>query len=207
MSLYKLVAFDCDGVMFDTRTANTSYYNEILHFLGKPPLTPEQFKFAHMHTVDETLAFLTDCPDELERAKTFRKTMGYMPFIKDMIAEPYLKPLLKKIKPVVKTAVATNRSDTMDHVLREHGLEQCFDLVVTSLDVENPKPHPESLIKILRHFSLKPGECLYIGDSKLDEMAAKGALVPFAAYDNPGLAADYHINDLAEVVSLLGLGK
>lgn len=203
MKHIRLVAFDCDGVMFDTKAANTSYYNEILRFLDKPPLSPEQFEYAHMHTADETLAFLIEDGAELEKAGAYRKTMSYLPFIKDMIVEPHLKPLLRKLKPVVKTAVATNRSDTMDHVLKEHGLEECFDMVVTSLDVQHPKPHPESLIKILRHFGVKPHESIYIGDSILDEMAAKAALIPFVAYDNTRLAADYHISSLKEIETLL----
>ena len=204
MKNIRLVAFDCDGVMFDTKAANTSYYNEILRFLGKPPLTPEQFEFAHMHTVDETMALLIDDPVELEKAGTYRKTMSYMPFIKHMIIEPHLKPLLKKLSTRVKIAIATNRTDTMDHVLKVHELEEYFDLVVTALDVENPKPHPESLVRILRHFDVIPRDMIYIGDSKLDEMAARAALVPFVAYDNKNLLADYHISSLEEIETLLG---
>jgi phosphoglycolate phosphatase len=203
MKNIRLVAFDCDGVMFDTKVANTSYYNEILRFIDKPPLVPEQFEFVHMHTVDESLAFLIDDPVDLEKAGIHRKAMSYMPFVRDMIIEPHLKPLLKKLKTRVNTAIATNRTDTMDHVLKTHVLEDCFDLVVTALDVENPKPHPEALVRILRHFDLKPREMIYIGDSKLDEMAAKAALVPFVAYDNTSLSADYHVTGLSEIEALL----
>jgi phosphoglycolate phosphatase len=203
MARIQLVMFDCDGVMFDTKKANTSYYNEILRFLNKPFLTSEQFAFAHMHTADETLAYLLTDAGDLEKAQAFRKTMSYMPFIQDMIVEPYLKPLLKKLRPAMKTAVATNRSDTMNHVLVKHGLEACFDMVVTSLDVAHPKPHPESLFKILDHFALDPGQSIYIGDSKLDEMAARAAGVPFVAYGNPDLAADYHITSLRQIEPLV----
>ncbi|MBW1841164.1 MAG: hypothetical protein JRI75_05165, partial [Deltaproteobacteria bacterium] len=49
-----VVAFDCDGVMFDTTRANMAYYNRILNHFGKPDMTPEQFSFAHMHTADAT---------------------------------------------------------------------------------------------------------------------------------------------------------
>ncbi len=202
MKRIQLVIFDCDGVMFDTKKANTSYYNHILRYMDKPPLTPEQFAFAHMHTADETLACLLSDKRDLEKAQVFRKTMSYMPFIQDMIIEPHLKPLLKKLRPERKTAVATNRSDTMNHVLAEHGLERCFDMVVTALDVKYPKPHPESLFMILTRFALDPDQSLYIGDSKLDELAARDAGIPFVAYDNPGLAADYHITSLREIEPL-----
>ena len=204
MNRIKLVAFDCDGVMFDTTKANTSYYNAILRFLGKPPLTPEQFAFAHIHTADETLSYLLEGDEEeLKKAQAYRKTMSYLPFIQFMVMEPYLKPLLERIRPHRKTAVATNRSDTMDSVLTKHGLEGLFDMVVTSLDVTHPKPHPESLIKILDQFHLSADEAVYIGDSKLDEMAAMAADIPFVAYDNPELSAAHHIKSLKEVESLI----
>jgi phosphoglycolate phosphatase len=205
MTTIKLVIFDCDGVMFDTRQANTAYYNAILEFLGKPLLTRDQFTFAHMHTADETLAFLLPDAQDLGKARAFRKTMSYMPFIRDMVVEPGLKPLLRKLRPLRKTAVATNRSDTMNHVLAEHGLEGCFDMVVTSLDVTHPKPHPEPLFKILDRFGFKADESLYIGDSELDEMAALAAGVPFAAYGNPNLEADFHITSLREIEILVGV--
>jgi phosphoglycolate phosphatase-like HAD superfamily hydrolase len=41
--------------------------------------------------------------------------------------------------------------------------------------VENPKPSPDQLIKILEHFNIEPYQLIYIGDSKLDEIAAKAA--------------------------------
>jgi phosphoglycolate phosphatase len=203
MARIELIIFDCDGVMFDTKKANTSYYNQILRYMDKPLLTPEQFAFAHMHTADETLACLLSDERDLEKAQAYRKTMSYVPFIQDMIVEPYLKPLLKKLRPERKTAVATNRSDTMNHVLAEHSLERCFDMVVTSLDVKYPKPHPESLFMILNHFALDPDQSIYIGDSKLDELAARDAGVPFVAYDNLDLDASYHITSLREIEPLL----
>ena len=54
----KVVAFDCDGVLFDTEQSNRAYYNAVLKHLGFPGLTGEQFAYVHMHTVDESLAYL-----------------------------------------------------------------------------------------------------------------------------------------------------
>jgi phosphoglycolate phosphatase-like HAD superfamily hydrolase len=44
-----------------------------------------------------------------------------------------------------------------------------------------------------------------VGDSQVDEMAAKAAGISFVAYRNPALAADYHVRQLAEIPGLLGL--
>ena len=199
----RVVAFDCDGVMFDSVQANMDYYNSILEHFGKPLMTPEQFAYAHMHTANEVLTNLFSDPEALEAACEFRKEMSYWSFIKDMKIEPGLKSLLKKIRPKYGTAVATNRSDTMQGIIAEHGLEGCFDIVVCALDVKNPKPHPESLIKIVEHFGIKPSQAIYVGDSVLDEMAAKAAGIPLVAYNNKDLSADYHITNLKELEEML----
>jgi phosphoglycolate phosphatase len=203
MNNIKVVAFDCDGVMFDSVQSNMDYYNSILNHFGKPRMTPEQFAHAHMHTANEVLVNLFDDPRMLEEAHAFRKKMTYWPFIKGMKMEPDLKRLLEKIRPGYKTAIATNRSDTMKGILVEHGLTEYFDFVVSALDVINPKPHPESLIKIVEHFGIKPCEAIYVGDSVLDEMAAKSAGIPLVAYNNMALAADYHISSLKELEKIL----
>jgi phosphoglycolate phosphatase-like HAD superfamily hydrolase len=45
---------------------------------------------------------------------------------------------------------------------------------------------------------------LYVGDSKVDETAAKAAQVPLVAYDNKSLsAAEYHIRSLKEIEGIL----
>ncbi len=66
-----------------------------------------------------------------------------------------------------------------------------------------PKPHPESLIKIVEHFGIKPSQAIYVGDSVLDEMAAKAAGIPLVAYNNKDLSADYHITNLKELEEML----
>ena len=199
----RVVAFDCDGVMFDTSDANKAYYNQILEHLGKPAMTTAQFVYTHMHTVDESLQHLLPEPSLLAAAISYRKKMSYLPFLQLMRLEPDLKPLLRKLKPGYHTAIATNRTDTMNRVLQTHRLEGLFDMVVTAMDVPRPKPHPDQLVKITRRFNIKPYQTLYIGDSELDEAAAAAADVPFAAYRNSSLAADYHINRLGEVADIL----
>jgi HAD superfamily hydrolase (TIGR01549 family) len=146
-------------------------------------------------------------PDEhlLEAAHAFRKTMGYRKYLGYYTMEPELVPLLGKLRPQIKTAVATNRTDTMDKLLAEFNLNDYFDLVVTSSDVKRPKPHPDALLKILDHFGLAPHQAIYIGDSQVDELAAKAANMPLAAYRNRELTADFYIDNLGELEQLLDL--
>jgi len=205
MKNIKIVVFDCDGVMFDTKESNTAYYNQILGHFGRPAMTAEQFAYCHSHTADQAIANLFNDEADFRAAQSYRKSMSYLPFLKYMEMEPYLKPLIETLRPGYKTAVATNRSDTMDHVISEHGLEGYFDLVVCSSDVDHPKPHPALLIKVIEHFGIEPYDSIYVGDSDLDEIAAKAAGVAFVAYKNRSLSADFHIQSLKEIADILGI--
>ncbi len=200
----KVIAFDCDGVLFESQYANTVYYNHILEHFSKPPMTAEQVAYVHMSTGDEAIAFLFGNEKEMiAKVQSYRQSLNYMPFIKHMQIEPSLKVLLDKIHPSYNTAIATNRTDTMHLVLKEFGLTSGFDLVVTSVDVTNPKPHPEQLLKIMDFFEAQPEEILYIGDSEVDQKAAQAAGVPLVAYQNRKLDALYYIDRLADVEKLL----
>jgi phosphoglycolate phosphatase len=205
MDAIKVVAFDCDGVLFDSSEANRAYYDHILEKMNLPPMAAEQLAYAHMHTVFETLAFLIKDPRQLEAAHAYRRNLSYLPFIGYMKVEPTLAGLLGKLRPAFKTAIATNRTDTMARVLEEHHLKGAFDRVVTALDVRHPKPDPEQLFLLMTHFNIQPSEMIYIGDSELDAAAAHQAGVSFLAYGNKELPAVRHIDSLSQVAEFLGL--
>ena len=197
------VIFDCDGVMFDSRQANIHFYNHLLTYFGLPTMTEEKIDYVHMHTADESVRYIFEGTPFTEQAQAYRWEMDYTPFIKDMIIEPGLKEVLESLKPRFGLAVATNRSNTINKVLEWNGLDKYFDIVVSSLDVKYPKPHPESLWKILRFFSIDPHQALYLGDSSVDRETAEAAAVPFVAYKNRALEADFHAERMEDVLTLL----
>lgn len=200
-----VVAFDCDGVLFDTAQSNRAYYNDILNHFGRPGLTPEQFAYVHMHTLEESLAYLFEDKESLADVYAYRNTMNYADFFKLMKLEPELIPLINRIRPQIKTAIATNRTDTVNGLLQEFGLGGYFDLVITSTDVKLPKPNPDPLLKILEHFQIEADQAIYVGDSHLDELAATSAGIALVAYRNPSLSTAYHIDSLKELETLLGV--
>ena len=203
MSDFKAVVFDCDGVLFDTEAANRAYYNHILAHFDKPAMTTDQFIYAHQHTLNEAIVHLFGDEESIAAVHAYRQTMDYNRFLKLLKIEPHLVPLLSKIRPRLKTAIATNRSDTMDRLLAEFNLTEQFDLVVTSFDIPRPKPHPDSLLKILSYFKILPHHALYVGDSQVDAEAAVAAEIPFVAYRNETLPTQYHIKNLKELEELL----
>jgi phosphoglycolate phosphatase len=197
------VIFDCDGVMFDSRRANIHFYNHLLTHFGLAPMTEDKIDYVHMHTADESVRHIFEGTPFTDRAQAYRWEMDYTPFIEDMIMEPGLKEVLESLKPRFGLAVATNRSNTINKVLEWNSLDKYFDIVVSSLDVKNPKPHPESLWKILHFFSIDPRQALYIGDSSVDRETAEAATVPFVAYKNRALEADFHAERMTDILTLV----
>jgi phosphoglycolate phosphatase len=200
---FAVVIFDCDGVMFDSRQANINFYNHLLAQFNLPEMNDEEINFCHQHTADESIRRIFKGTAYIDKASAYRLKMDYTPFLKDMIIEPELKDLLEMLKGKYGLAVATNRSNTIQQVLEIFDLKAYFEIVVSSLDVERPKPHPESIFKILRFFGASASEALYIGDSGVDLQTARSAGTVFVAYKNETLQADFHASRLMDVVSIL----
>jgi phosphoglycolate phosphatase len=201
--LIKLVAFDCDGVLFDSRGANIAFYNAILARFEQPRLSPGAEDYIHSHTVQQSLEYIFPGYPFLSEVLAFSRAFDYQPFIPMMVEEPHLREFLGFLRPSRFTALATNRTTTTGAVLRYHGLADHFDLVVSAQDVSRPKPHPESFERILGHFGLEPAEAIYIGDSEVDRDFAANAGVPLVAYRNPGLQAAHHLDSFAAGATLI----
>jgi beta-phosphoglucomutase-like phosphatase (HAD superfamily) len=150
MNEFQVIAFDCDGVLFDTEQANRVYYDHFLKHFGRPEMTPVQLRFVHSHTFIQALEHLFGDESERQAAMEYRKTLDYGDFLKHLTIEPNLTRLLPRLRLRYKTAIATNRMETMHRLLQDFGIADQFDLVVTSLDVERPKPFPDPLLKIWR---------------------------------------------------------
>jgi len=115
----RIVIFDCDGVMFDTAGTNKTYYNRVLAHMGRPEMTDDDFAYVHAHTGDESIAYLFDDEESFMTAQAFRRTMNYMEFIPAMEMEPNLKPLIEELRPRFRTAIVTNRTDTMPAIMSQ----------------------------------------------------------------------------------------
>ncbi|OIP48856.1 MAG: beta-phosphoglucomutase [Deltaproteobacteria bacterium CG_4_10_14_3_um_filter_60_8] len=202
----KLVIFDCDGVMFDSREANRHFYNHLLAGLARPPMDEAELDYVHMnHVQDSVRHIFRHYPGDLAAAEALRQQVDYRDFIPYMLMEPDLVEFLELLAPTYKTAISTNRTTTMAMILDIFGLTRYFGKVVTPLDVTRPKPHPESLLKILDHYGLAVDQAVYIGDSRVDQEPAAAIGMAFIAFKNPTLTAAHHVNSFMEIARLPAL--
>lgn len=184
MTNLEAIIFDCDGVLFDSHNANLAYYNRIFSHFGSPlvsdPLSP-QAQICHTASTPVVLGSLLD-PSDVKAALQFAQELDYREFIPLMTESAGLKVALKRLGSEMPLAVATNRGNSMQEVLGHFDLAQYFEVIVTSRDVEKPKPAPDMLLLAARQLGFMPQHCLFVGDSELDRLAAEDAVMPFVAY-------------------------
>ena len=203
-SSLKLVIFDCDGVMFDSKEANRHYYNDLLAHFGRPPMTEDEVEYVHIHHVMGSVSHIfRHYPDDPKEVDRYRKSVDYVRYLQYMRMEPDLVDFLKLLKTCgYHIAISTNRTTTMPVILEMFHLKSYFDMVVTALDVDNPKPHPEALEKILAHFQVTAEESIYIGDSQVDREHTASLGMRLIAFKNKALIAEYHVDSFSEIVHL-----
>ena len=132
------------------------------------------------------------------------ETDRFKEYILYLKMEPHLFQTLEKLKEKgILRAINTNRTTSMKYIMEKFDLWPYFEMVVTALDVKNPKPHPESIEKILQEFNLNKEEAVFVGDSDVDQQTAKSSGIKFIAYKNKEIANDAYIEDHLDILKLL----
>jgi len=203
---FRCVIYDCDGVfLFDSLESNKRLYNDFCLRFGRPPLTDEELRFVHTHTVFEALHFIWRHDLQQEKAAfDFWKQIDITAYLDYLKMEPYLLETLDFLKKRgIIRAICTSRSTTMKLIMEKFRLWPYFDMVVTALDVQNPKPHPESIDKIVAAFHLDRDKTILVGDAPIDQQTAESAGILFAAYKNKEIAGDFFIDDHRRLIEVL----
>jgi len=202
--MLKLIIFDCDGVLFDSREANRAYYNHLLEQFGCPPMDEHELDYVHSHNVTDSVAriFRNHGWVRQEAIDRYRTELDYSPFLQYMIMEPDLLDFLRLVKPMYHTAISTNRTTTMPMLLDIFKLRPWFDQVVTALDAPRPKPAPDGLHMILDNFQVSVEEAIYIGDSEVDREHTRSLGMTLIAFKAPQLEAEYHVDSFMAIPQL-----
>ncbi len=198
--------YDCDGVLFDSLNANRTLYNHIAISNGRGPLTEAELHFCHINTVSDSVhhLFKTDPEGETRAFSFLREQIDFKDYVPYLTMEPYLLETLSILRDRgIFTAINTNRTTSMPHLMERFNLSPYFDLVITALDVERPKPDPESMTRILRMLNVRPDETLYVGDSTIDRQTAESSGVTFLAYKNPAISTGIAIDDHRKIISVI----
>ena len=205
------VIYDCDGVLFDSLEANTKLYNDLCALVGRFPLREDEMRYVHTHTVYEALHFIFGKENDLEKKALEilkQKQVDLKNYVGYLKMEPHLFQTLERLKEKgILRVINTNRTTSMKYIMERYNLWPFFDMVVTALDVKNPKPHPESIEKIVQAFNLNKEQAVFVGDSEVDQQTARSSGVRFIAYKNKEIANDAYIDDHLALLNIISNEK
>jgi HAD superfamily hydrolase (TIGR01509 family) len=176
--MIKLVIFDLDGVLYDSKDIHYRALNIALKEIDEKLIISES---AHLKTYDglPTQKKL----DILSETKNLDKALHGTIWEKKQIYTHQLlseikpnKSLIKNIKTMskdIKIACASNSiGETVDTVLKSLGIFQFFDYIYSNESVDNPKPHPEIYWKCILSAGVLPSETMIIEDSPIGRHGA-----------------------------------
>lgn len=199
--MIKLVLFDLDGVLVDTKGIHFHALNEALEKYGYPSISYKDHlsKFDGLPT-EEKLDMLGVQEDLIEKIQIHKQSVTYYKLntIKPDSDITELFGLLKERG--YKIGICSNAIDkTVHKCINMLELEEYIDIVQTTFDVTNPKPHPEMWWNAMTEFGVYPEECIIIEDSPKGLASAYHSGVPahqIIRVDSP----EYVNRDLLELI-------
>lgn len=211
----KFFIFDFDGTLVDSKPIIEAGMAHTLRLLGFPlDLREEWLKYVGL-PLEEGIRRTFPLDDELtmDRMLTTYRTFdhqGHEPLIKAFDGIPELiSELHFKGQPM---AIATSkRNRGLKPTMARLGWWDWFDPIVTPDEVDNGKPHPESLHQIMERTNRKAEDCLMIGDTPFDMDMATAAGVPclavgYGMYSGDALAPHhprYYASDVSALRDIL----
>ncbi|GGE63955.1 HAD family hydrolase [Priestia taiwanensis] len=172
--------FDFDGTLADSKHCSVVATQEA--FKAHDLLIPDESLIEEFMGIPIETSFKKMANTELsssmfdELLQTFR-TM-YKKYENELIvAFPLIPEVLQKRKQQgsLLFVVSSKKSDVLRRNLRSLHIEEFFNGVMGSDNVNNYKPHPEGILNILAENKFRPSQCIMIGDSTFDIEMAKAA--------------------------------
>jgi pyrophosphatase PpaX len=174
MDQYDVYLFDWDGALADSTSL---WVTAIRH----------QFDQLNLHPSDrEIISALGDWKNMLPlgvkekqlqqfRAAARAETLANLPDSPLFAGVPEMLTRLKRQQKKLAIVTAMHAT-TIEAMLKHHRYETFFDVIVSSSDVRNLKPHPQALLLALKRLDRKPdGTVLMLGDTSRDILAAQAA--------------------------------
>lgn len=94
---------------------------------------------------------------------------------KTKVVEP-VADIIKEYYGKLPMSVGTGGQRSIaEQTLRVVGMDKYFDILVTSDDISNPKPHPETFLKCAEQMGVAPEDCQVFEDGVLGINAARDA--------------------------------
>lgn len=170
MAQYKLIIYDLDGTLVDTREDISRAANYMLVQMGRPALSrPQIEKF-----VGKGLQYLIEgClqskdPKQVERGAKYYRSH----YVEHMLDHSALYPEVKTVLETFRDryqAVVTNKPDPYStQILEALGVGGYFRDIIAGNSSFRKKPDPDAIFALMEKAGAETAETVFIGDSPID---------------------------------------
>ena len=178
--MIKLVIFDLDGVLYESKEFHFDALNSALKEVDKKFIISKE---EHLNMYDglstkkklELLTINKGLDSKFYDQIWFKKQEITNSLLEKIVPNENLKSYLSALKKAnIKLVCCSNSiNKTVKTVLKNLGIFDFFDSVYSNEDVKNSKPHPEMYWAAMIKFSIKPNETVIVEDSPVGRLAAK----------------------------------
>lgn len=184
MDNIKLIIFDLDGVLVDTKDIHYAALNHALKEIDPKYIISKEehlLKYDGLSTLKK-LEILTNekgLDKNLYNKISIAKQEKAIDFI-DFAIFPDKINIFQQLSRTYKIAIASNSiRSTVKKIIEKLGIAEYVDRYYSNEDVRHPKPHPEIYMKAMLDFGVSPKETLIIEDSPIGRKSAidSGAFV------------------------------
>ena len=189
----KLVIFDLDGVLIDSKELHYEALNEALRSISAEfEITQREHatKYDGLSTKKKLEILRQEKglkPESFEQVWKLKQDITVR-MLGEIKRDESLVEFMQYLKSKnLKLAVASNSvRNTIDIVLRSLGISEFFTLILSNEDVTYPKPHPEIYWKAMTDFGVLPENTVIFEDSYVGRLAAQRSGARLIPVDNRG---------------------
>lgn len=181
--MIKLIVFDLDGVLVETKKLHYDAFNKALRDVDpKYEISYDEHlaKYDGLSTHKKlNLLGLEKGLSEIQFQSIWQRKQAYTyQMLKELAFDNRLIEILKKLKNEYHYTIAVASNSIRDSVkitLLKLGLLEYVDFYLSNEDVKYPKPHPEIYLKAMIQSGATPKETLIIEDSVIGRNAANNS--------------------------------
>lgn len=178
---WRAVVFDMDGLLLDTETLWDRAEGELFRRHGGEWTFEDKLAVMGTSFASSGRYYAERLGQPEDHGPALANEMrGYMlvELERQVDAHPGALELIQRLRALgtVRIGLASNSSrDVVDAALRASGLADAFDTIVTSDDVQHPKPAPDLYLLACERLGVAPGDALALEDTSSGIAAAKAA--------------------------------
>lgn len=183
MTPVKLLIFDLDGTLIDSRKDIAASVNMTFRDLGLPQKPPETIYGYVGNGVRQLIIEAVESEESglVDRALRIFESHYLSHLLDETVLYPGISELFSHFNSK-KKGIATNKPILYTtRIIEGLGIGHYFDVVLGGTPPRQLKPHPDMILNILQTLAVAPEDAVMIGDSYTDVHAARAAGVKSCA--------------------------